>query len=106
MEHKAWVCAPKELAFGAQRWINVEGQQFSGCFVSPLCAETRGELWDLVVRSCGAENVWSALGDSGLHYGAESQGSPPLCQKARGLIRSQLHYECPPFPKGSLNRRL
>lgn len=108
MEHKAWVCARKELPFGAQRWINVEGQQLSGCVVSPLCAETRGELWDsdLVVRSCGAENVWSVLGDSGLHYGAESQGSPPLCQKARGLIRSQLHYECLPFPKGSLNRRL
>lgn len=91
----------KSARFGARRWITVEGQQLSGCFVSPLCVGSRGELRDsnLVVRSCGAENVWSALGDSGLHYGAESQGSPPLCQKARRLIRSRLHYESRHFQR-------
>lgn len=83
----------------------MEGQQLRGCFVSPL---SRGEFGDSsrVVGSCGAENVWSALGDSGLHYGAESQGSSPLCRKARRLIRSQLHYECSPFSKDSMNRIL
>lgn len=52
----------------------------------PHCAGSRGELREsnLVVRSCGAGNVWSAPGDSGLHYGAESQGSTPLCQKRGG----------------------
>ena len=50
------------------------------------------------------ENVWSVLGDSRLHYWAESQGRQPLCQRASGLIRSQLHYERRLFLKGSMNR--
>lgn len=84
--------------------LMLRGIGLEGALFPPLCAECREELRDsnLVVESCGAKNVWSRFGDSGLHYRAESQGRMPLCREARRLIRSWLHYDCLVFPKGVL----
>ena len=71
-----------------------------------MCTQRREELTDSnLAESCGARNVCSVLGDSGLHYGAESQGSLSLCRQAERLIRSQLHYERQLFQRASVNRR-
>lgn len=63
------------------RGISLEDVLFPHCVPS-----AEGGLGDsnLVIESCGAKNVWSVLGDSGLHYRAESQGSLPLCCQAIG----------------------